>query len=732
MHFNISSKSPPLATWVAVPTTSSSTRAKSIVFPTIPSTGESIMAENLTLQDAAESYIQYLEATSSGAGRKAIVKQFKSALYRVYVTGSNGPSSVGVPKMTHKLLQQARAYCRAQPASKISTLRADFHRGAEILNLSKTSRANYGSCIQRFMDWGRRQGLCQKQPELLAPAMYKRGQGTRQRLKLTQRNGCYQRYRLIEKDTSSKLAEELMRLYSYLTDEFYPSRVTKPVQPSTAKQYLSRTRRVLGFLAYHASPAVPLEELSLESIIPVLEPDELDDLTGKERRRRWNQVCNEVEKRLCDYLKFTQDFSHSFNPGSHADVVSIFKTIFHYLYRDQVRHRSDYKAYPLESLLSRYLDEKLTLKRQAQVARKKTADQSLKFPEPESERTELQILREDVVEVLRLETRPQHQYRTWKSSLAIAKHLMIFLMWAWLVYSPARRQEEQRTLRIWLSCDVKKPPEVPSDGCYWPLPKLRERELDSTQQPCDNYLCRLYRHRGEDYPEGVYILFISSYKTEATGGPQEIILRNAAFQEGNTQITLYDYLDRWLSGHWCKSLGISHTYTWWDENHYGMRGRWASSGRMAVSPLDNHQRLNKHHLLARWGFLFITQRKGEAFSDSSYSKCFSTPAERLIHKKVTPHVLRSVWATWGIEVGLNSAELESLAYAMGHSVETLKRIYARCRPEQKRRPIEQRLDQELLLPASSQPPTTANDSEELAQRLQKLSPEQLKLSLDDL
>jgi hypothetical protein len=40
--------------------------------------------------------------------------------------------------------------------------------------------------------------------------------------------------------------------------------------------------------------------------------------------------------------------------------------------------------------------------------------------------------------------------------------------------------------------------------------------------------------------------------------------------------------------------------------------------------------------------------------------------------------------------------IRSLAYAMGHKVETLRQMYERCTPEEKRRPIEEAIEELLL------------------------------------
>ena len=50
--------------------------------------------------------------------------------------------------------------------------------------------------------------------------------------------------------------------------------------------------------------------------------------------------------------------------------------------------------------------------------------------------------------------------------------------------------------------------------------------------------------------------------------------------------------------------------------------------------------------------------------------------------------MRYFWATWGFQVGLSDIELRSLAYMMGHSVDTLRRLYAKLTPVEQQQAIE--------------------------------------------
>jgi hypothetical protein len=56
---------------------------------------------------------------------------------------------------------------------------------------------------------------------------------------------------------------------------------------------------------------------------------------------------------------------------------------------------------------------------------------------------------------------------------AIARSHLYYLKWSLMADRPARRQQEYRTLRIALTCPVKRPSDVPSDGLYHPCRRWR-------------------------------------------------------------------------------------------------------------------------------------------------------------------------------------------------------------------------------------------------------------------
>lgn len=203
------------------------------------------------------------------------------------------------------------------------------------------------------------------------------------------------------------------------------------------------------------------------------------------------------------------------------------------------------------------------------------------------------------------------------------------------------------------------------------------------------------------YPKGVWVLDTKKYKTMKKHGGQSIVIPNQEFEDG---CCLYDYIERFLYGLWIVE-GYKHQllYDWWQPEMQGRRGRWLSTGRMEFNPMDVCSLpSNTQDSFWTWGYMFVVPKIGIPANGSSFAKIYETSSYRLIQKRISPHTLRYVWATWGFQVGLSDVELRSLAYALSHSVETLRQMYERCTPTEKRRPIEEAIAQRLFAPGKEQ------------------------------
>ncbi|MBW4607822.1 MAG: hypothetical protein KME22_11490 [Hassallia sp. WJT32-NPBG1] len=109
-------------------------------------------------------------------------------------------------------------------------------------------------------------------------------------------------------------------------------------------------------------------------------------------------------------------------------------------------------------------------------------------------------------------------------------------------------------------------------------------------------------------------------------------------------------------------------------------------------------------------------------------------AHRLSRKPLTPHSLRDIYATWFLDQGYSQAQISSLAYAMGHDETMLRKTYDERSPEQRTRPIKEKMHtivNDLVngdrLPVATKKVTVdqlQNDKETLEKLLAILTPEQ--------
>ena len=236
------------------------------------------------------------------------------------------------------------------------------------------------------------------------------------------------------------------------------------------------------------------------------------------------------------------------------------------------------------------------------------------------------------------------------------------------------------------------------------------------------YLYRTYQFRGRHYPDGVWVRDIQGYKTKRKHGRFQVILPNRQFHDGRC---LYDYLEEYLEGLWLPGpFPTRRLYQGTKPELQGKMGRWITKGRLEFDPQDTEER-DPDGCVWRWGYLFVGVQSGKLMTQCGYAKSIRSNSFRLIGKKMTPHTFRYVWATWAIQVGLSDAELRALAYMMGHSVETLRRIYERCTPSEKQQIIEDAINQRLCRPLSDSDGDKVYNVEQLLQFAQKLSHQDL-------
>lgn len=631
-------------------------------------------------------------------------------------------------KMTEEKVVEAEEWLRKQSLDRLLTLESDLQAGFDLMNASSASRNTYGARLNWFLNlakectwWTAAQKVSIK--EQCRPARRLSGRRHYSDLPLTVRSGKYVQYRLTEEETPARLQAELEDYYCFLVAPVYLKRVCESVKRSTANTYLKDLRLELGY--WHHIRGVPLEELSLDLLVPLVTEKHLEGLSHREQQDLWHEKQLHVEEWTEAYFQEIQRRNNSLSPRSKNGKLLALHRLAHYLYRHQIRRKRDYDMIPIIHTIQEKIGQVFKVIRKWRKTRTYVANQERKWPDIIEGETALTTLRRLVVEPLRLESRPRRKNGAFREGDVIARSTQHYLKWAFVSDLPPRRQHAYRTTKIALSCPVKRPDEVPTDGCYFPLPPATVRDKNHDGTVADNYLYKTYAYRGKPYLDGIWILELCSYKTDETYGIYSMIIPNRQFEDGTC---FYEYLEHYLCGWWMPGqFSDRHQYTWWDGKLKGRMGHWITKGWMEFDPKDLEMHEESRGPLWRWGYLFPLPETGAQGCGTSFGGSFERTSYQLIGKRITPHMTRYFWATWAFQVGLSDRELESLAYAMGHSVKTLRDMYERCSPEEKLRPIFEVIDRLLFNELEEAPASEKADEQtplRLVAELRKLSPEE--------
>jgi hypothetical protein len=650
-----------------------------------------------------EVYILYREhifSTYSRPQAEAIWNTFKTAFFRFLLQEFDFEREDPLSKMTKAEVEAAEKHLKTLPMRSLLRVRTAMAEALKTLGASESSCNTYTSRTNQFLNWGEPQAWwpndrgktgslhgqrCSPQrtgPALLPP-------------KLIPGKGKTETYGLKEQQLSEESRLKLRAMMKFLTEPNNPERAFQEIEESTARGYRKTVLLFLGWFHKFHNPPIPLEELNLDLIFPVFDEEFLDEMSEKEQQKFWRKQKANFKRWLYDYRTFLQQVQHSHSPRTWLSKLEAVYAVGRYQWSGEVEHKEDYLQIPLMRQVREELGKIREENADWSSNGRYSADQSQKWPEVPEGKNALEVIQETVVEKLRLKCHPrnasQGELRN-PQTLAVCHQRL--LMWVLHALIPAHRQQVARTEQVAMSCPILKPSKVPSDGLYQPLPPdivLPKRHNGTVKA---NFLCRLYAYEGVEYPEGVWIRIIRDYKTWKTHGDQAYVIPNWTFSDGSH---LHDYIEQYLYGYWLPgSFKKSQTYTWWQEELQGQRGQWISSGRAEFNPIDCCSINPSEDSYWSWGNLFLMVRKGLVFRDAEFATYFAQGSLTAIEKWITPHILRSAWATWGCEQGLTEAELRSLAYSMGMTIETLLKIYERCTPEEKRRAIERLLSERLL------------------------------------
>ena len=657
-------------------------------------------AKFINLDQILELYFEEIRASYSPIQAERIINETRSAVFRIMLLKLGFKRLTNGRKMTGTEVELAKAYMKTITVLRLRTWRQLIAQALEDSTLSEASRNTYGNRLEKFLLWTENQSwwptdrLLRIQDQC-RPAKLPSGRRRVQDLPLTSRQGAYFEYSLAEAETPPKLQAQLDDLKRFMIDSYYPGRVLRAIKEDTSESYLKEIRLLLGYAHRYQDSPVALTELSFAHLIPYVSEEDLEGLTPKQQNQLWREKQLQLEAWIAGYFKFIREKNSSTSPRTQVSKLTALKRVAWYLYRDQVSRPGDYRSIPIFVALEDQICKVVAVKKKWEVTRNFVANQDLKWPDPVEGETALSTLRRALLEPLRIQCRPRRKTGDFCEPFVIAIAHQQYLKWAFISDLPPRRQKAYRTTLVALSCPVTRPVDVPVGGCYFPLPPSEERKKNADGTLGDNYLYRVYSFNGKPYPEGIWVLELASYKTDEIYGIYSMLIPERTFEDGTT---FYQHLDHYLCG-WWMAEGKKHlqVYDWWDPELKGRRGKWVTAGRAEFDPKDSCEEPNRRQsAIWRSGYLFPVPNTGKQADGNSFVGSFQRTSYQILGKNITPHMLRAMWATWAFQVGLSDAELRSLAYGMGHSVETLRKIYERTTSEEKLRPIFEAIDRLLF------------------------------------
>jgi hypothetical protein len=428
------------------------------------------MARSYSVLDVFDDYCEEICVKHSPKQAKQICSETASAVYRVIEEwGFKRPSSS--KKMTATDTAAIRKYMGTMSVVRLLHARGDLEQAFERRGTSPASRNTYGNRLDQFLTWCQQQDWWPSNRRLriqdqCCPPRHISGRRHFKDLPLTARQGAYTPYKLALESTPPALQADLKEMERYLVTPDYPGRVCEAVKPSTCQIYLREMRLMLGYLAQYEG--IPLKELTLSHLVPVVTPEELETLSHKEQKRLWKDKQLYFESWIYRYFEFLRIENQSTSPRTRRNKLVVLQRLGHFLYRDQVSRYREYRTIPLFCLLEDLLSKRIKQVRQWEQTRQYVAAQDRKWPDPVPGETALTTVRRSVVEPLRLKCRPRRHKGDFRDPHVIAESLHDYLKWAFLTEVPARRMDAYRTTKVAMSCPIERPQDVPFDGVLLP------------------------------------------------------------------------------------------------------------------------------------------------------------------------------------------------------------------------------------------------------------------------
>ena len=661
--------------------------------------------------------LNYYERELGVTGKQAY-RQLDSAIRRDWMTGLGFPEPS--KRATKQDLEHRRTVLANLPIEKLHSWEVDLEKGFDKLGKSNAQRTPSRSHFRKFYNWCLSQSIL-VDPGQGEPALKKNPKLNRKKRPKTRRKPCeLSAYSLSEKDFNPKLQKEIQDYMAYLTERRVRGRAKKRIRLSTQKQHLRVLCEILGWL--HNSCEVALADLSLNLIVP---PIDLNNKTAAQEaaedfanliedmatylQQRGNSSKTIVRK-LANLPRLIQYQHRGQYLERHGNDIPVMQTV-----REIIQYYQDCSQDELEPILieGKWLElpdfiQKVTLPAFAFTESKTQTCYKRKLP-------------------------------------AIADSFQTALLWGCFSLMPPRRPGEWRTCKVAMTCELaEKPKDLQPGEWIWPLPHSRFEEAELEH----SYLTRQYIYQDpvtgekfgtylgsnpppERHLERVPLWFkdtprLAAKSGDAHGHQQVLIMDRRVHRDKR----LYDFLEAYLMGYW--------------RDRYG---NWVSVSKSSTPPHSGFERYDLRtsmlpefpkdqlDLTVKVGYLFMGRITGKPFRGCDFGTKLAGFAYNLTGKFVTPHLLRSIYAVHAKET-MSRAALESLADAMGHTLQTLESVYDKRRPERKSRFIELTLGPQLDricagLPVSAQVPASqpSVDLENLRAMLKNLPASQRQLLL---
>lgn len=615
-----------------------------------------------------------------------IISEMESGVIRLVLPAVGFKLPNGYKKITKAVKSEARKFMADFPISRLPKARTQFEAYLPEAPLTPNSRNTYGNRVRQWFDLAEQTRYWPGTPmssEMAAQCspLSLHGYGSIETVRLTNRRGMHRPYALKVEEMNPGIRQWYDDARRFLLRPNQPGRPFPAVSPYTCEGYSRTWRLILGW--QHHYNGVPLEELGPQHIVPVIDRDEFEQMAPAQQARTSRTAQRDLQEIICGYRDFLLNEMKAYSPHTwHLKLVHTMVAA-RVLYADWVTVVNDYEQLPLfKTLRAAYADIQSAVNERQQST--DVACLAQKWPEVPAGSTALEVFQQGVTEPMRLDCRPRTHSRKLRSPRRIAHRHQQFLRVAYMSLMPPLRQQVDRSLKIALSCPVSRPKEVPPDGVYYPLPPDEIRECNALGRIQDNYVHHTYALNGQRYPEGIWIREVQQQKTQKSFGVHRTIIPNRPFGDGSC---LYDYQAAYLEGVWWPLARGGQPYSGANPRYQQTMGDWLSTGRAEFEPQDSLI-TDAKGVPWRVGYLFISPKTGQCYSEYTYFYSIRTNAHRLIGRAVTPHTMRYFWATWAYQVGLSDQEIRSLAFMMGHSPDTLRRMYTKMTPEEKQRPIE--------------------------------------------